>query len=154
MSQFSATGSLWLPSLLEIFERQNGILDRLDQLSEVQSTVIADGRTDRLLDLLGKRQRLIDELLASQTGMSELTGDLGRRVESIAPLQRDRIASMVKAIGERLARVINRDEKDQQTLGANRDQPRLTATRCVSARHARTAYRTVAQAPVLPARRG
>lgn len=152
MSQTKANGSLWLPSLLEALERQGGVLDRLEGLSHAQSTAIARGNGDQLLELLGRRQVLIDQLLAGQRDMSALTSDLRDRMQAIAPLQRERVAAMVKLLGERLASVLERDEHDRGVLGAL-GQSRPASARYVSARHVTRAYRTVAGTPS-PARCG
>jgi hypothetical protein len=130
----------WPQSLIELLERQHTMVDRLVELAQAQSALIAESSTDRLLELLAKRQAVIDEFTQSQGDLSELTHGLDERLERVSADQRDHIKSVINLIGERLAQVMRRDEEDQAALRSNRQQVRNELTSMGAARQARSAY--------------
>jgi len=143
MSTLNAPPRLpWPADLLDLLLRQQVMVDRLSQLADSQAELIAAARTDELLNVLSQRQALIDEFTASQSELSELTGQLDRRLAQVEPSQREQIQTRLNLIGERLASVMRRDEDDQARLKAGRDAIRTEMTSMGTARQARQAYVT------------
>jgi len=130
----------WSRSLLELLERQHVDVKELATLAESQSALFAVSHTDRLLDLLARRQTLIDEFTASQSRLAELTGGLDQKLDSVDPINRDRIKALIAQIGERLAEVMQRDEQDQASLKASRQHVKQELASLDTARQARSAY--------------
>ena len=142
MSTLNITqSSNWLHALLTLLESQRGIVNELVSLAQAQASLIAEGRTDRLLDLLAKRQAIIDGFTTSQSRLAELTGGMDQRMEGTAPHDRDRIRSLINEIGERLSQVMKRDEEDQKLLRSSRDQVVQEMSKLGTAKQAHGAYR-------------
>jgi hypothetical protein len=115
--------------LIQMLEHQQGLVDRLDRLAEGQIALIDAGASDELLELLDDRQRIMDELAAGQDG---LTG--------VAEGHRDRISRLVDEIGDRLTRIVNRDEQDRARLRTSRDATSREISGLRTARQAQHAY--------------
>lgn len=148
MSEFNTTlTEPWLPSVLGVLGKQEELIERLDQLAQSQTEVIAQGRTDRLMELLARRQTIIDEITANLSNLTELTNKVHRVLPEIAPLQRERIRSLIKRIGERLNQVMRRDEQDEAMLRSHRNQIKQEMTTLDTGRQARSAYQN---APLTP----
>lgn len=130
----------WPQPLIDLLERQQGLVDKLVRLAESQSSLIAASSTDQLLSLLAERQAVIDEFTASQGELAELTHGLDERLEDVDPGQRDAIKSLIGVIGERLGQVMRRDEADQASLRSNRNQVKQEIASMGAARTARNAY--------------
>jgi hypothetical protein len=130
----------WPDSLLAVLERQQQVVDELAGLASAQAPLIAEGRSDRLLELLSKRQALIDEFTSGQSELGDLTRGLEQRLEGIEASQRERIRSLISQIGARLAQVLQRDEQDQAALRAGQSAIKHELSSLGTARQARTAY--------------
>jgi hypothetical protein len=141
MSTLNIRQSNWLHSLMTLLQQQRAMVDELVTLGQSQAALIAEGRTDRLLDLLAKRQALIDGFTTSQSCLAELSGGLDERMDAAAPHERDRIKMLINEIGERLSQVMKRDEEDQKLLRSSRDQVVREMAKLGTARQARGAYR-------------
>lgn len=138
--------SNWLHSLLTLLEQQRAMVNELVSLAQSQAALIAAGRTDRLLDLLAKRQAIIDGFTTSQSRLAQLTGGMDERMNGAAPQDRDRIKSLINEIGERLSQVMKRDEEDQKLLRSSRDQVVQEMSKLGTVKQAHGAYRAHAPA--------
>ncbi len=125
--------------LIGMLERQQELVARLDQLAEGQIALIDSGASDELLELLGDRQRIMDELAAAQDGMTGLAEVL-RGGDDVADGQRDRISGLVDEIGDRLSRIVNRDEQDRARLRTGRERTAREMSGLRTARQAQHAY--------------
>ncbi len=125
--------------LIGMLERQQELVDRLDRLAEGQIALIDAGASDELLELLGDRQRIMDELAAGQDGMTGLAEVL-RGGDDVAEGQRDRISGLVDEIGDRLSRIVNRDEQDRARLRTSRERTAREMSGLRTARQAQHAY--------------
>lgn len=130
-------------SLLEVLMAQREMLDRLVTLAQSQGALIADGHTDRLLELLAQRQGIIDEFTASQHLLSELTRRLDHCVDATNANDRARVHTLITEISERLNHIMARDEQDQALLRSSRDHVKRELHSIGTARQATGAYRTV-----------
>lgn len=130
----------WPQSLLELLERQQGMVDQLVELAQSQASLIAGSHTDRLLEILTRRQSIIDEFTASQSHLTELTRGLDHNLDTVATLDRDRIKSFISEIGQRLALILDRDEQDQASLRTQSSQIKQELNSLGTARQARHAY--------------
>src|SRR5437773_11314059 len=96
------TNACWPQTLIDVLERQQALVDQLDHRARQQVQFIQSGATNQLLELLGRRQNVIDEFTASQNQLAGLTQGLEQHLESTSQLQRDRIKALIAEIGERL----------------------------------------------------
>ena len=130
----------WPGSLLRLLERQQCMVEELVQLAHSQASLIAEQRTEGLLDVLARRQALIDEFTAAQAGVSQMTHRLDQRLNDATPEQRFQIKSLIGIIGEKLALVMKTDENDQGALRNARDGVRKELGTLGTGRQARNAY--------------
>lgn len=135
----------WAIALLEVLRAQHQLVGRLLQQAQSQQELVATGRTDQLLDLLAKRQAIIDEFTQSQAQLSALTnlpGGLSARLNAASPQQRDEIQSLIENVGQQLADVMQRDEEDQESLRSGRERAKQELVELGAARQARNAYQS------------
>ena len=136
----SPNPACWPQSLIDLLEQQHALVDQLDQLAKRQAEFIERCATDQLMDLLGRRQNLIDQFTSSQGELARLTQGLDDRLQQATAAQRDRIKGLIADIGERLAGVMQRDEQDQASLRSSRDAIKQELSSLGHARQARGAY--------------
>ena len=132
----------WLPPLIEALERQHTLVMQLAEIARTQPTLIAERRTERLLELLSRRQSIIDEFTVCQSHVNTLTRDLDRRTQDLAIHQRDRIRSLIDSIACALNDVMRRDQADQQSLQTGRSAVLAEMSEINAVRTARVAYTT------------
>lgn len=130
----------WPQALLDVLERQHSLLDALDELSRSQSALIAERRTDRLLELLSQRQSHIDEFTVCQAQMTVLSQDIDRRLAQVDTTVRERIRGLIGGIGGRLRELMQRDQQDQAALHAGRSAVMADMSSLDAGRAARAAY--------------
>jgi hypothetical protein len=138
----------WPTPLIEALERQRVLVMQLAQMARTQPELIAERHTDRLLELLSRRQSIIDEFTVCQSQVNALTRDLDRRLQDIAPLQRDRIRVLIDAIGAGLSDIMQRDQADQDSLQTGRSAVLAEMADINAGRTARAAYIAPARSPV------
>jgi hypothetical protein len=141
----------WPGPLIDLLERQHALVDRLVDLARAQASLIAERKTDRLLDLLAQRQSIIDEFTASQQQMTKMTEGLEGRLKGVAHTHRERIRSLINDIGDRLGEIMQRDQQDQANLRFGRYQTRVVLQGVGAVRAAHSAY-AVAPHAVGPSR--
>ncbi len=125
--------------LISMLEQQRELVVQLDRIAEGQMALIDAGASDALLGLLGNRQEIMDELAAGQDGLTGLSEDLRGR-DDIGEGQRTRITRLVDEIGDRLSRIVTRDEQDRARLRTNRDRAAEELSGLHTARQAQQAY--------------
>lgn len=132
--------SEWSASLIELLERQRALVGELAELARQQSGLTGTGQTEALLQLLGRRQEIIDRFGVAQEDLARITGGLSERLHDLAEPQRRQIRSLIDEIGESLADVLQRDEQDQETLRASRDHVRREIATVDTSKQAHRAY--------------
>jgi len=125
--------------LIQMLERQRELVVQLDRIAEGQMALIDAGESDALLGLLGDRQEIMDELAAGQDGLTGLSEGLRGR-DDVGEGQRTRITRLVDEIGDRLTRIVGRDEQDRARLRTNRDRAAEELSGLRTARQAQRAY--------------
>lgn len=129
----------WAATMIQTLEAQQALLDELEPLAERQGQLIREGRSDALLDLLSKRQDLIDRFLTTSERLGDQT-DLADRLHELPEASRQRVRELVARIDGRLARVLELDERDQGALRDARDGSRRELASLDAGRTARNAY--------------
>jgi hypothetical protein len=109
-------------------------------LAQTQASLIDAHRTEDLLDVLARRQALIDEFTLSHGQMTQLTQRLDESLQRAHPDQRLRIQALIDEIGESLAKVMSTDHADQQSLSRSKDQMKQELGSMDAAKQARNAY--------------
>jgi hypothetical protein len=139
-SPITRTTADWIEELTKLLEYQHSIVDELAQLADRQAALIREQQTDALLGLLADRQQLIERFTGTQADLNRIAGEVEARVGEVTVEQRTEIQRKIGAIGDRLAQVMQRDERDQETLQAARDRSKEELTSLDSASRARHAY--------------
>lgn len=140
MNNATQSSQPWPQPLISLLEHQQSLVSDLSALAQQQATLISTGRTEQLMELLGRRQAVIDQFTATQAQLTELTSDLDARLKSVTEGQRDYIRSLIAEIGDQLAAVMKRDAADQDSLRGGRDQVKEELAILGTARTARAAY--------------
>lgn len=136
--------------VLSLLEQQRALYGELKSHSDQQDELIATGATDKLLTLLGQRQRLID-------GLSEVSNEIApyrSRIAAIADQAAGdlggRMRGLVEEIRVLLEAIIETDEKGKADLAAARDQVGGQIRQSAGAIAASGAYGNGAAAPSAP----
>ncbi len=108
--------------LTTVLEEHEALYKRLTALSEKQSGLIDEDKTDELLGVLAERQRVVDRLLSVG---EELKPFQARWDDLLAQLDTDRrevLRTKVQAIQQAAKLVNERDDHDRARLAAQRKQ--------------------------------
>lgn len=134
--------------VLELIERQQSLAQELEHLAMQQSYLIEHSETSALLDLLAKRQGVIDSLLAAQGEMRTVAPRLERA--ELSDSLRSRLNALIDDVSRRLEVVMAVDERDKASLRIERDAVRTELSAAGTAQQARNAYLSRGQAASQP----
>ncbi len=127
-------------SLITMLTRQQALIHRLSDLARRQGELIDSGDADALLTLLGQRQQIMDQFVASQDDLTLLAdacrGETGPVPEGTCA----RITTLVEDISERLGEIMRLDEQDRARLESNRDRVGADLVGLSTSRAAHDAY--------------
>lgn len=110
--------------LIEMLQRQRGLIVRLGELARRQSGLIDAGRSVALLDVLTQRQQIIDQFVASQEDLTRLSELVRTSSEEAVQMRRAQIRALTDDIAAGLSEVMQLDSTDQQRLEACRHKTR------------------------------
>ena len=154
MDQGHATGladpEVWAPRLVRLLERQRALYADLDALSQTQGPLIASDQTDRLLEVLARRQGLIDELSTLNQEIAPFTGDWARLSGGLSDPHRLAIRERFEAVSALAASIASRDEEHRRALEARRAGIGSELAGLARARGAAAAYSGSASASPTP----
>ncbi len=125
--------------IIETLVRHDALADELGTLTNRQRTLIEEGDTESLLDLIGRRQEILDELLGSNgllTGETPWIETMRRAPEP----QRNEAQQLLDRLQGKLAEVMRADERDQKSLRERMDETRVEMSSGGRARVAHAAY--------------
>src|SRR5690606_24744384 len=107
--------------IIETLVRHDALADELGTLTNRQRTLIEEGDTESLLDLIGRRQEILDELLG-RNGL--LTGEAPwiETMRRAPELQRNQAQQLLDRLQGKLAEVMRADERDQKSLRERMDE--------------------------------
>jgi hypothetical protein len=110
-----------LASRLEsILTEHESLYERLDALSERQSTLIDEEKTDELLGVLAERQRVVDRLLAVGEDLKPFQPRWDELMAAVDTGRRETLRTKVQFIQHAAQRVSERDDHDRARLAAQR----------------------------------
>ncbi len=138
----SVSRATWADSLIELLQQQCQLVDQIAMLAEKQRTIIATGQNQSLLELLTRRQELIDRLTSGQQELMPLTESLDRYLAQIETKKRDIIRDLLDHIAQHLDEIMQRDEQDQQALQKHREEMKQEMHAIGTTQRARQAYRS------------
>ena len=126
--------------LIRMLQEQQSLVEQLAKLATQQSDFVESGRTEALLSVLGRRQEVIDRVIASQGDLAALLAQLRRDRSNVSEHYKRRIEGLVETINHQLARVMKRDREDQERLESRRDRTRQELAGVETAKKAHQAY--------------
>ena len=110
--------------LIRVLQEQESLVEQLAKLATQQSELVESGKTEALLSVLGRRQELIDRVIASQGDLTTLLEELRCDRSNVSEASKRQIGGLVETINHQLAQVMKRDSEDQQRLESRRDRTR------------------------------
>ncbi len=126
--------------LMQMLQELQSLVERLSQLAQQQSQFIETGKTEALLAVLGLRQEIIDQFVASQSELATLLEHLPRDRDTGSEDSRRQIEELVEKINGELAQVMERDSEDQKRLESRRDRTSHELAGVGTAKKAHRAY--------------
>jgi len=103
-----------------ILDEHESLYERLDALSERQSGLIDEDRTDELLGVLAERQRVVDRLLVVAEDLKPFQPRWDALLNQLDSERRETLRAKVHSIQEAARRVNERDDRDRARLAAQR----------------------------------
>ena len=128
--------------LIDLVGQQRDLYRNLHQLSDQQQEVIAEGRTEALLELLSERQVIVDQLTAINRDIAPLRSRMSEIAQAAPESQRKQLRTLVDDVQAMLQSIIDRDEQDRKTLEASKAKVGQELARTRTAPAALHAYKT------------
>ncbi|MCH8314605.1 MAG: hypothetical protein IIA64_01410, partial [Planctomycetes bacterium] len=126
--------------LIRVLQEQQSLVEQLAKLATQQSELVESGKTEALLSVLGRRQELIDRVIASQSDLTTLLEELRCDRSNVSEASKRQIGGLVETINHQLAQVMKRDSEDQERLESRRDRTRQELVGVDTAKKAHQAY--------------
>jgi hypothetical protein len=128
------------PRVEELLTLQHEFFTQLDSLSAEQSALVDGERTPELLELLGRRQRLIDGIAEINGLLAPARAQWSEIMAGLPEEMRLRVNRRLDALAGLAARIAQRDEADRARLEGRRDAVAGELARVGRARGAIGAY--------------
>lgn len=126
-------------AIVATLSRHDALADELATLTDRQRELIDSGETEALLDIIERRQEILDVLLGADGLLAGEGGWIETMRRAPEPL-RDRAQTLLDRLQGKLAEVMRADERDQNTLRARMDETRAEMNAGDRARVAHAAY--------------
>ncbi len=127
--------------LIRMLQEQQSLVEQLAKLATQQSELVESGKTEALLSVLGRRQELIDRVIATSQGdLTTLLEQLRCERNNVSEDSKRQIGGLVETINHQLAQVMKRDSEDQERLESRRDRTRQELAGVETAKKAHQAY--------------
>ncbi len=110
------------PIVARLLGDQLQLYQELDQLSQAQSGLISEERTDELLRVLARREMLIGRIQGLNDSLSGVRARWSEFVAGLDEAQRDSIGERVAGITRIIEAVSQRDNADRDLLRGKCDQ--------------------------------
>ena len=130
----------WSTALAAVLETQCALIQELEPLAAEQGVLIESGNMTALMELLGRRQEIIDRFAATERELHELSVDLPQRLGAISSERRSGLAELMGRVDEGLRGVEEIDRRDGASLGTRREEIAVELSNLGTAAKARRAY--------------
>ncbi len=124
--------------LMGLLGRQRQLYRDLQALVDRQAELVAAGNPDRLLEVLARRQGLLDDVKKTNDALLPFRQRWEAVCGLLDPQQRSQVTAMVDEINDRLQTIMQRDRRDSEMLQL---RCRKVGQEMQSARTGRTALR-------------
>ena len=149
-----ADASTWDTDLETVLHDQCALVAELKPLAERQGTLIAAGDTAELLELLGRRQAIVDRFGGTEQRLDPLTTGLSERLSTLPDARRRALADLIDRVDEGLKAVAAIDARDHALLAEARGAIATELGKIGTAAAAHRAYRGAPGGPRFADRRG
>lgn len=119
---------------------QHALCVELDSLSRAQSAMVEGGDTDGVLEVLGRRQRIIDRMTQLNESLSPLRERREQMLGALSPAERERVRGRIDEIAAMVERVRSRDDQDRAAMERRRSSIATEITGIARGRGAVAAY--------------
>ncbi len=133
--------------LLRLLESQRNCYRRLRELSLLQRSLISGDRPELLLNVLGDRQRIVNELAGLNEQLAPFRQDWEGVYESLPAEVRVRAGELLDEINGLLRVILQNDQEDSALLAARKESVRGALAQLDGGRHAQSAYRPTPRRP-------
>ena len=99
---------------------QRSLCIELESLSRAQATLIEGGDTDGVLEVLGKRQRIVDRMTHLNGDLTPLRENREELLGALDEASRRHVRECIDEINDLVERVRARDEEDRRTMEQRR----------------------------------
>jgi hypothetical protein len=140
----------WAPRLVSVLDTQLELYQALDTLGQRQSELIANGETDALLTVLGKRQTIVDQVTKLNGALEPFTNAWPRLLKTLPGQHREAISGRLGRLDELVTRINERDEADREALAGRRAEVAKELGDTGRQRSAASAYARQSQQPHTP----
>lgn len=106
--------------LAGIIDEEHALCVELDGLSVAQSAMVEGGDTDGVLEVLGRRQRIIDRIVVLNAELAPLRERRDELMAALPASERERVRARVDEIAQAVERVRARDEQDRDAMERRR----------------------------------
>ncbi len=125
---------------MDLLKRQLALYQRIEQLADAQRKAIEVDDTRPLLKLLSQRQKLTTTLTNLDAELAPYREHWNEIKEALPPTERRGLDEMVEEAGERLRRILDRDEADGRLLAAKKNHMAHSMSELETARRTLVAY--------------
>lgn len=109
-------------ALATVLDKQCTLYRQLDELSQRQSELIAESRSEELLGVLARRQRIIGELGRINGKLAPFRRSWEKVRQALVEPHRSRIESSLDEVRRLLDGILARDARDTEQLGQQKQQ--------------------------------
>ena len=140
----------WGEELVQVFERQRALVRELDTLSQQQGGLIGGEDAGPLLELLSKRQHLVDELDRLNARIEPYRRNWRTVLDALPERYRLLVSTRADELEALAAAVMHRDRADIDAMEQRTREIAGELKRMTTARHAGGGYARTGLQPVAP----
>ena len=131
--------------IISALDQQVACYRRLAKLAEVQHEFVQQDRTEQLLELLVRRQEVLDQIAAFERAIAPAKRGWADYVGGLLPAQRDRAEALVAETRRLLDEITTADRNDamvlqQRKLNIGKQITQAESAKALNRRYAAAAY--------------
>jgi hypothetical protein len=105
-----------------LVDRQHELLLRLDEMSRRQMGLIEEDRAERLLELIGERQHVIDQLQKAAALLEPLRAEWSETVATLPGPAQESVRRRLDTVSMLIDQINARDDEARRRLAQRRDE--------------------------------
>ena len=131
---------VWAPRLARVLDEQCRLYEQLDEVSQHQSECVETGETEQLLDVLARRQGVVEQVTEVNGLLEPFVSRWDSLADALDESQRDSLRGKLARLDELVDRITKRDESDRQKLEAQKGKVAEELGSAVRQKNAAAAY--------------